>query len=143
MSDDFSLHPKLRDDCHLLGQVSGTRVLLHRNATLHWFLLVPSTDVLDFTDLPSVEQQALMWLATGIGDRLKGDFGYGRVNIGALGLVVPQLHLHVIGRHEQDPCWPNPVWGQLPEGPIYTVGELSSLSDWVATLGHESLLASP
>ena len=48
---------------------------------------------------------------------LKDSLAYPRVNVGALGLVVPQLHLHVVGRREGDACWPAPVWGALQASP--------------------------
>ncbi|MEL7044471.1 MAG: HIT family protein, partial [Pseudomonadota bacterium] len=55
------------------------------------------------------------------------NLAYPRVNVGALGLVVPQLHLHVVGRRESDPCWPAPVWGCLDDGPSYAEDELDAL----------------
>lgn len=121
------LHPQLAADCHHLGSVGNTRVLLHRNAALHWFVLVPDTSALDLTDLASSARQALMDLAARVGQLLKESLQYPRVNIGALGLLVPQLHLHVIGRRETDPCWPNPVWGALPDAGAWDAAALANI----------------
>lgn len=131
MSDnDFALHPQLAADCHRLGQLTQAQLLLHRNAALHWFILVPETACLDLTDLPSAQRNALLDDAAEVGTLLKDEFAYPRVNIGALGLLVPQLHLHVIGRREGDPCWPGPVWGALPPGGEYDDAELEKLRSW-------------
>jgi diadenosine tetraphosphate (Ap4A) HIT family hydrolase len=56
-----------------------------------------------------------------------------RVNVGALGLLVPQLHLHVIGRREGDPCWPAPVWGNLEAGGSYDDAALKTLRELLAS----------
>lgn len=124
---DFKLHPQLLADCHQLGRLPCAHLLLHRNAALHWFILVPEAACLDLTDLPPATRRGLLDDAAVVAAVLKGDLAYPRVNIGALGLVVPQLHLHVIGRREDDPCWPSPVWGKLPPGPVYGDGQLEKL----------------
>jgi diadenosine tetraphosphate (Ap4A) HIT family hydrolase len=121
------LHPRLEADCHQLGRLPSGHLLLHRNAALHWFILVPETSELDLLDLPASERDALMSDAAMISDFLKGELHYPRVNVGALGLVVPQLHLHIVGRREGDPCWPAPVWGQLASGPAYDASEIQAL----------------
>ena len=54
-----------------------------------------------------------------------------KVNFAGLGNVVPAMHLHIIGRHPQDPCWPQPVWGNLPSGESYTPQQLR---EWQAGL---------
>lgn len=124
----WQLHPTLAADCHVLGRMGDSHLLLHRNASLHWFILVPETDALDLVDLPAEACHALMDNAAEIGEVLKHALGYPRVNIGALGLLVPQLHLHVIGRRESDPCWPGPVWGALPPGAEYSDSALVELN---------------
>ena len=125
MSDtDWQLHPVLEADCHVLGRLGSCWRLLHRNATLHWFILVPETTVPDLFDLPREARMELLDQAAGLAAFLKSTLAYPRVNVGALGLVVPQLHLHVIGRRPNDPCWPGPVWGALPPGPGYSAEEV-------------------
>ncbi len=121
------LHPTLARDCHVLGSTSSAQLLLHRNAALHWFILVPQTDVLDLLDLPASEREALLNDASDISRFLKETLNYPRVNIGALGLVVPQLHLHVVGRREDDPCWPAPVWGNLGGDAAYSAQQVEQL----------------
>ena len=123
----WSLHPKLEADCHRLLSDERCEILLHRNSQLHWILLVPKTTHIDLLDLPAEELANLMQRARVIGRLLKSHYNYPRVNVGALGLLVPQLHLHVIGRSPTDPCWPNPIWGQIPDGGAYSEAEVSEV----------------
>ena len=58
---------------------------------------------------------------------LKNERNFPKVNFGAIGNLVPQLHLHIVGRTPEDACWPRPVWGNLPEGPAYTKPEIETL----------------
>jgi diadenosine tetraphosphate (Ap4A) HIT family hydrolase len=132
----WQLHANLARDCHVLGRLEEHWLLLHRNASLHWFILVPQTRVLDLLDLPSVERELLLASAAQIGQLLKARLGYPRVNVGALGLLVPQLHLHVIGRREGDPCWPGPVWGALPPGPAYDDAALADIRQMLGPRLH-------
>lgn len=131
---DWQLHPTLAKDCHSLGRVSCAELLLHRNASLHWFILVPHTDVVDLLDLPADEREALLCEASTVSHYLKQTLNYPRVNVGALGLVVPQLHLHVIGRREDDPCWPAPVWGNLEAQPQYSADQVQQIGEQLAEL---------
>lgn len=123
----WQLHPALARDCHILGSTPSSHLLLHRNAALHWFILVPETEVLDLLDLPGPQRDALLEDASAISRFLKQTLGYPRVNVGALSLVVPQLHLHVVGRREGDPCWPAPVWGNLAGNAAYSEEQLAQL----------------
>jgi diadenosine tetraphosphate (Ap4A) HIT family hydrolase len=125
--DDWQLHPQLAKDCHLLGQLGSVHLLLHRNAALHWFILVPETDALDLLDLPPGPRESLLQNAAQVAEFLKTALNYSRVNVGALGLLVPQLHLHVVGRREDDPCWPQPVWGNLGGEARYSDHEILEL----------------
>ena len=135
MTDEaWSLHPQLANDCHRVMEWERGELLLHSNASLHWFLLVPKTSAVDLLDLEMAESQELFRLATMLHEYLKTELGYPRVNVGALGLVVPQLHLHVVGRRPDDACWPAPVWGNLPEGPVYAESHLVTLKSDVERL---------
>ena len=124
---NWQLHPQLARDCHRLGRLGSAQLLLHRNAALHWFILVPETDALDLLDLPIASREQLMADAAIVANFLKTGLDYPRVNVGALGLLVPQLHLHVIGRREGDPCWPQPVWGNLGGDARYSDDDLGEL----------------
>lgn len=110
---DFTIHPTLLEDCHLLGEINSGFLLLHRNASLPWFILVPRTHCQDLLDLPDNAREAVLNDARDVAAFIKAHFALSKINVAALGNVVPQLHVHVIGRDPADPCWPAPVWGNL------------------------------
>ncbi|GJE11345.1 MULTISPECIES: HIT domain-containing protein [Methylobacterium] len=113
MSDsDFTLDPRLAADTVEVGDLALCRVLLMDDARFPWLILVPRRpEVSEITDLSEADAAALwqeMQLATRVMQALaKPD----KVNVAALGNVVAQLHVHVVGRFRSDPAWPGPVWG--------------------------------
>ncbi|MEQ9462228.1 MAG: HIT domain-containing protein [Haliea sp.] len=121
------LHPQLLADCHRLGAMAGGELLLSRNAALHWFILVPATGHADLLDLPSHQLQQVLADCQALSQWLKRSQGYPKVNFAALGNVVPQMHLHVVGRRTDDACWPRPVWGNLPPGPAWQPAALDAI----------------
>jgi len=126
---DFVIHPQLLADCHRLGKVRLCHVLLHRNAIVAWFILVPETEVLDLLDLPDDLRHAAMDEAATVARFIKSRLGYEKINFAAIGNVVPQLHLHIVGRSKGDPCWPSPVWGHLNEAQEYSTVELERIAE--------------
>ena len=113
MSDsDFILDPRLAADTVEVGDLALCRVLLMDDARFPWLILVPRRpDLVEVTDLTEPDAQAL-WRETritvGVMQALSRP---DKVNVGALGNVVAQLHIHVVGRFRSDPAWPGPVWG--------------------------------
>ena len=127
---NFEIHPQLLADCHRLGRLEFCHVLLNKNALLPWFILVPETAVSDLLDLPEPQRTAALHEAAVIGQCIKRHLGYAKINFAAIGNIVPQLHLHVVGRKPGDRCWPAPVWGHLVESQHYSdrrVGEIREL----------------
>ncbi len=113
----FVLHPRLAADTHLAADWPLCRVLLMDDARYFWLVLVPRLDGLtEITDLSSADRAQLIEEAARAGDIIKRA-GAAKLNVGALGNLVPQLHLHVVGRHPGDPAWPGPVWGHSPAVP--------------------------
>lgn len=121
------LHPQLQQDCHHLAALPSGSLLLMRNARLHWFILVPDTRAQDLLDLPAGQLAAVMADCQRVSALLKGPLGYPKVNFAGLGNLVPQMHLHILGRREGDPCWPQPVWGNLAQGPDWNPQQLAEL----------------
>ena len=109
----FAIHPRLVEDCHILGRLGTSRLLLHRNAAVPWFILVPETQAGELFELEAPARRALMEEADVLAGFVKAYFGASKINVAAIGNVVPQLHVHVVGRSPGDPCWPRPVWGHL------------------------------
>ncbi|WP_375408856.1 HIT domain-containing protein [uncultured Methylobacterium sp.] len=112
MTDDFALDPRLAADSVPVGDLALSSVHLMDDARFPWLILVPRRACAsELTDLDAVDATALMEeirIAVRVMLALaKPD----KVNVGALGNVVPQLHVHVVGRFLSDPVWPGPVWG--------------------------------
>ncbi len=108
----FELHPRLDADTYFAGDLSLCRVLLMNDSRFPWLILVPRRKNLsEIHDLPAPERAALMEEASRASETLKSLTGAKKINIGALGNIVPQLHVHVVARFEDDGAWPGPVWG--------------------------------
>jgi diadenosine tetraphosphate (Ap4A) HIT family hydrolase len=110
----FTLHPQLERDTVNIGDLPLCRVLVIQDANYPWLLLVPRRpDVVEIIDLDEVEQAQLMTETSRVARALKDITRCAKLNIAALGNVVPQLHVHVIARRESDAAWPRPVWGAV------------------------------
>jgi diadenosine tetraphosphate (Ap4A) HIT family hydrolase len=126
MSSDFVLDARLENDCHILGKLDSTLLLLMDNALVPWFILVPQTDVSEFHELPQETQLQLLEQINLISTYLKQELSVDKVNVAAIGNIVRQMHIHVVGRTETDYCWPNVVWG-ADGGKPYTEQELQQI----------------
>ena len=114
-SPAWSLHPQLARDTINIGDLPLSRVLIINDANYPWLLLVPRRPAIaEVTDLDEVEQAQLMTEIARVGRALKAVTQCDKLNIAALGNVVPQLHIHIIARREGDAAWPRPVWGHVP-----------------------------
>ena len=129
--ENVEIHPRLLADCHYLGKLPATALMLHRNAALPWFILVPDTRLPDVLDLPEEHRSRVLRDCAGVSAFIKQSLGYDKVNSAGIGNVVPQMHLHIVGRHPEDGCWPQPVWGNLPAGGDYMPQQLTA---WQADL---------
>lgn len=109
---DFELHPRLEADTISLGRSALCEVRLMNDRTWPWVLLVPRrTGIREIYELSEGDQQQLSRESAVLGKGLVAAFDGDKLNVAALGNMVPQLHLHHIVRHEGDPAWPRPVWG--------------------------------
>jgi diadenosine tetraphosphate (Ap4A) HIT family hydrolase len=123
----FELHPQLKQDCIPIGRFSLCQILLMNDSHYPWFLLVPERDAVSEVYQLSDPEQAQLWRESAqLSRQLAATFNADKMNIAALGNIVPQLHVHHIVRYRSDPAWPAPVWGKLPAR-AYTEAELQSL----------------
>src|SRR3954451_14617069 len=112
---DWTLHPKLLNDTVLLGDLPLSRVLVMNDANYPWLILVPrKADITEIIDLTETEQMRLMSEVTGVARALREVTACHKLNIAALGNMVPQLHVHIIARFRHDAAWPKPVWDVVP-----------------------------
>src|SRR4051812_48179358 len=111
----WSLHEQLQKDTIDIGDLPLSRVLVVKDAHYPWLMLVPRrVDTVEIIDLDDVAQSALMTEINRVGRALKEVTKCDKLNIAALGNVVPQLHVHIIARRKSDAAWPRPVWGVMP-----------------------------
>jgi diadenosine tetraphosphate (Ap4A) HIT family hydrolase len=111
----WSLHPQLEKDTISIGDLPLSRVFVIKDANYPWLLLVPRRlGASEILDLDEVEQAQLMTEIARVGRALRTVTACDKLNIAALGNVVPQLHVHVIARRTSDAAWPKPVWGEAP-----------------------------
>jgi len=112
---NFVLHPKLAQDCFIVGHFDLCVLLLMNDARYPWFILVPQREnISEIHHLSGALRQQLMSESATLSEALAAAFSADKINIAALGNIVPQLHIHHIVRYRSDEAWPAPVWGKLP-----------------------------
>ncbi|HPY41512.1 MAG TPA: HIT domain-containing protein [Thiolinea sp.] len=114
MSQGFELHPQLAADTLVVGNLPLCRVLLMNESRYPWFILVPQRAAISEIHQLTAADRTQLWEESDLVSRqLMQIFKADKLNIAALGNVVPQLHLHHIARFKTDAAWPAPVWGKF------------------------------
>lgn len=138
----FKLDPRLVADCIQLGKFGFSHVLLMNNPLLPWFILVPETTETEMYALPEAELHQLNTEIRGLCDHLGSHFNPDKLNVAAIGNIVRQLHVHVVGRTEGDYCWPGVVWGSQWEQ-RYTPERITQIGRQLQDSLGEAFVASP
>ena len=111
----WSLHPQLEQDTETIGDLALSRLLVSNDANYPWLLLVPRRPgASEIIDLDAAGQRQLMAEIATVSQALKAVTLCDKLNVAAIGNMVPQLHVHIVARRRDDPAWPKPVWGALP-----------------------------
>jgi len=111
----FNLNPRLEGDSFFVADLPLCAVRLMKDANYPWLLLVPrKPDLVEIIDLDEADQQQLMREISQASACLRRVTDCEKLNVGALGNMVSQLHVHVIARFREDAAWPGPVWGVVP-----------------------------
>ena len=109
---DFVLDPRLAADSAFIADGPLSQVRLMDDTRFPWLVLVPRVNgVSEWLELDGGQQRLLLAEINQAGQLIRAQPGVEKLNIGALGNIVRQLHVHVVGRHAGDPAWPGPVWG--------------------------------
>lgn len=109
---DFVLDPRLAADSAFIADGPLSQVRLMDDARFPWLVLVPRVNgISEWLELDGGQQRLLLAEINQAGQLIRAQPGVEKLNIGALGNIVRQLHVHLVGRHESDPAWPGPVWG--------------------------------
>ena len=114
----YELHPQLAADTHPLAALGLCELRLMDDANYPWLVLVPRVpDARELIDLDAAQRHRLTEEIDLASRLLRDAFRPHKLNVAALGNLVPQLHVHVIAREENDPAWPAPVWGRVAARP--------------------------
>jgi len=125
----FQLDPRLAADTVGIAALPLCDLLLMNDARYVWLILVPRrAGMVEITDLTE-DEQAMLWQEVNrAGTALRAVTPCDKLNLGALGNIVRQLHVHLLARCEGDPAWPGPVWGH--SAPVtYPAKDLAALID--------------
>ncbi len=108
----FALDERLARDTFVVGDLPLSRVLLMNDARWPWLILVPRREgLVELSDLDAADRARLIEEAARAALFLKAYAEADKINVGALGNVVRQFHLHIVARAIGDVGWPGPVWG--------------------------------
>src|SRR5690606_9601200 len=139
----FTLDQRLRDDSHLIGRFPLSLLLLSKDASYPWLILVPEReDVFELFHLGREDRVQLMRESCHLADVMTSVLDADKINVAALGNVVPQLHLHHVARYKDDPAWPHPIWGQVPARayePDNLQGLIEKLTNALSGEGFEAI----
>ncbi len=129
MSESFDLHPKLAADTFFVDDWSLCHVLLMNDARYPWIILVPRRNGLrDFDEIPDSDKPVFLAEIDRASRALRAQTSAEKLNVAALGNMVPQLHIHVVARFATDAAWPAPVWG-VGEAVPYTTAQTDALME--------------
>ena len=108
----FKLDNRLENDSFFMQEIRNFQIRLMNVQEFFWIVLIPiKPNLIELSDLEVDERNELLNFAIDLGNYIKSDQNFDKVNIGMLGNVVAQLHLHIVLRNKDDPAWPGPVWG--------------------------------
>lgn len=132
----WHLHPQLADDTHPIARLGLSELRLMDDANHPWLILVPRVDgAVELIDLTEAQQAELTREIARASHVLRTAFKPHKLNVAALGNVVPQLHVHVIARFEHDIAWPRPVWGMASAQPYSPEALVRRIAKLQAALG--------
>jgi diadenosine tetraphosphate (Ap4A) HIT family hydrolase len=108
----FKLDNRLENDSFFMQEIKNFQIRLMNVQEFFWIVLIPiKPNLIELSDLEVDERNELLNFAIDLGNYIKSYQNFDKVNIGMLGNVVAQLHLHIVLRNKDDPAWPGPVWG--------------------------------
>ena len=108
----FTLDERLERSSYLILRRGGIQIRLADDSRFPWVLLIPEqAQASELHDLDKELRRDIIDLATRLGKVMKGIFEADKVNVAAIGNLVPQLHVHVVARRQDDDAWPAPIWG--------------------------------
>ncbi|MGD8589086.1 MAG: HIT family protein [Chromatiales bacterium] len=112
MTHQYQLHPRLAEDTVAVDNLELCEVRLLNDSRFPWLILIPrKAGISEVYQLDRADQKQLILESSLVSEILKEVVSADKINVGALGNLVPQLHWHVVARSKSDACWPGPAWG--------------------------------
>jgi len=126
--DFFKIDVRISSSCIKVTELKLSTLLFKNEKNYPWFILVPKkNNITEIFDLNFNEQQMLMEEINLVSSFIKKHFNCEKINFGALGNIVSQLHIHVVGRNSNDPLWPQGIWQENYRASIYEKSELDNI----------------
>jgi diadenosine tetraphosphate (Ap4A) HIT family hydrolase len=139
----FKLDKRLEYDTIFIKNLNLSKLLLMNNSNFPWLILVPMREnLIELIDLSNTEQQQLLFEINSLSRFLKKTDPSGKINIGTLGNIVDQLHVHIVVRNKNDLAWPNSVWGLDNHSPYTEKQSLKFLKEISNFLNDENNITS-
>ncbi|MFW5443484.1 MAG: HIT domain-containing protein [Methylococcaceae bacterium] len=136
----FQVHPQLQHDSITIGRFSLSQLLLINDSQYPWFVLVPEViNTTEIYQLSEKKQRLLQHESSFLAKKLADHFNADKMNIAAIGNIVPQLHIHHIVRYKNDIAWPAPVWGRFDAVP-YTELQIKKIKAEINVLLKPNLI---
>ncbi len=110
---EFEVHQRLLSGSYRVGTKDGCHLLLKNDSSFFWFIIVPEVDA-GIEDLHQLEEDRyleIMRFTRKVSGFISARYGTDKINVGCIGNIVRQMHIHVVGRFESDSAWPGVVWG--------------------------------
>jgi diadenosine tetraphosphate (Ap4A) HIT family hydrolase len=128
----FELDRRLEADTRHVMWLGLCELRLMDDCRWPWLVLIPQRrGAVEVHDMTPLDQTLLTFEANMVAEALKEVTGCTKINTGALGNIVRQLHVHVVARSEGDANWPGPVWGHGEREP-YRREDAHQFADRVA-----------
>lgn len=119
ITDKFVLNSRIENDSVLIKDLDLCQLRLIKDGDLDWFLLIPKrSNIFEIFELDNSDQLILLKEINQISKLLADTKTPDKLNVAAIGNMVPQLHIHIIARYKDDRAWPDPIWGTSSAKPF-------------------------
>ena len=108
----FFLHLTLEKDSIFVARTDALQIRLVDDSRYFWLMIIPETAAAELHELDEDMATSLWAVARHLGGALKTHCNAAKINTAVIGNIVPQLHVHIVARHDNDATWPLPIWGQ-------------------------------
>jgi len=140
-NNNFKLHPTLAMNTCIVTELPLSRLLLSKDGNYPWTILVPRREnITEIFQLNAMDQRQLLEESNNLSQCLQSVLSPDKLNIAALGNMVPQLHIHHIARYKTDKAWPAPVWGHSEPTTYDAETRDKLISDILSWFAEETVL---